>query len=536
MPSKIILFFLLLFPALAEGQILFEKSIAIGSSPQGNSIAETPDHGFYIGGSFNTNNSFGGSSEFPFIGRADSNGKVLWVRTISGFFNGRIFSVISTPDGGAVAAGFGSSGSDNLFTVTFDGSGNERGSYLSTFGLNQSSSVSMIPTLDAGYICAILSSGEIPIFKFNGSGLLQWSVSVIQQTFNLSGAAEIIQLADGSFILCSGPSTNFNSEVGILIKLSSSGSLLWEHTLLNAGIMTDITKTQDNGFAITGMVSDSLGSPQKEYVLKFDSDGSLLWQTKIDALANEEVNTITELSNGDLIVAGHTFSDNFFEEFFPPTDNALIERFQSDGTPVSVQTLNFPHFNSQVIKIIRTHDDGIAMTGTLSNFTSSFSISQSVLLGKTDSYLGGCHMSEGLFSSLPINILMDTVAGFVSQLNDGHTTLPITSTIEYQETDMCDPNPASDPLDANISVYPNPLPVGEQLTVSFHDNIIPAGFYQLSVRDILRRVKRQVDIYLTGGSKEFILDVQGLTTGLYFVELHGGENNTLFRELKFIKE
>lgn len=77
----------------------------------------------------------------------------------------------------------------------------------------------------------------------------------------------IIQLNDGSFLLLLSEPIDFQPT--LLVKLSSTGQLIWSKRTGTCQQILDIAPSKDGGFVATGSGNQ---------VIKFDADGSIIWQ------------------------------------------------------------------------------------------------------------------------------------------------------------------------------------------------------------------------------------------------------------------
>lgn len=121
------------------------------------------------------------------------------------------------------------------------------------------------------------------VAKYNTSGALQWisgiSVSALSDRF------ECIAIDSSGNLIVGGLSIDLNDTsgaVGLLAKFNSSGTLLWSKTVLGAtlGYSRSVNKVQvdseDNIYA-------SIGNPKT--ILKYDASGTLLFQTQSDSIS-----------------------------------------------------------------------------------------------------------------------------------------------------------------------------------------------------------------------------------------------------------
>lgn len=167
-------------------------------------------------------------------------------------------------------------------------------------------------TTEGGYIIA----GEYGIFdakiyvsKIDSIGNLQWaktyggnnsyaSVSSIKQTF------------DGGYIV-SGQITN-TFPLGYILKMDSLGNQTFFTTFgtyAGGDMHYNVTQILDSGYVVSGP-SNWFGSASIDDVnlIKFDSNGGMIWSKNIFGNSNDEVNYSLQTSEGGFIFIGSTGS------------------------------------------------------------------------------------------------------------------------------------------------------------------------------------------------------------------------------------
>jgi len=104
-----------------------------------------------------------------------------------------------------------------------------------------------------------------------------------------------------------------------VVKLSSSGALVWETSL--GGSASDIgygvIETTDNGLVIAGSTRSTDGhvsefrhssSYYEAWVVKLDSTGALVWETTFGGNNSEILNNVIKTSDGGFAVVGAAYS------------------------------------------------------------------------------------------------------------------------------------------------------------------------------------------------------------------------------------
>ena len=352
MKTKFTLFYALLaFTATSFSQspaIDWQKSFGSISADQARTIQQTTDGGYIVvgyAGASNADVTGGHGNNDIWVIKLSSSGTMQWKKAFGGSLNDYGYSIQQTPDGGYIVAGQTSStdgdavGNDGGFDAwvlkltstgvlewqkTYGGSSAELGYAIQN-------------TFDGGYILASITSSitnfgdvtgnhgatDIWVVKLSNSGIIQWQKS-LGGTGSDQGR-DIQQAADGSFIAVGYTLSNNGNVSGNhglndvwVVKLSSTGSLLWQKAL--GGTASEfaygIQVTADGGAVLAGYTSSNDGDVSglhgstDGWVVKLSSTGSLEWQKTYGGSAPDTFQTIQKTTDGGYIVAGNTSSNN----------------------------------------------------------------------------------------------------------------------------------------------------------------------------------------------------------------------------------
>lgn len=212
-------------------------------------------------------------------------------------------------------------------------------------------------TSDSGYIVAGTNASfgfggyDAWVVKLSASGATQW-----QKRFGGSQddmALSIEQTLDGSYMVAGSTSSN-DTDVSYnhggsdiwLVKLSPSGSIIWERTYGGSGadaVMT-LHQTPDRGFIVAGYSTSSDGDITLNkggydmWVFKIDSAGSMQWQKTYGGTGNEFSTSIRILDNG-YILAGYGSSTDGDITGSHGQDDIFVFRLSDTGAIVWKKTL-----------------------------------------------------------------------------------------------------------------------------------------------------------------------------------------------------
>ena len=331
----------------SSGTLQWQKNIGGGGDDKAYSIKQTTDGGYIVVGSSEssdgdvTNNN--GKTDF-WIVKLDSNGAVQWQESFGGSNDERANSVQQTADGGYIVAGYTSSSDgdvtsnlgqcdcwiiklDNtgalVWQKTIGGTGNDM-----TYSIQQTS--------DGGYImagCSSSNNGDVSgnhgfidfwVVKLTSTGSITWQKSLGGSENELAYAVQ--QTSDGGYIVCgytfsndgnvSGKNTDVTSPDTWIVKLNSTGSIVWQKCFggTSADIATTVQQTSDGGYIMAGS-SASTDAPvtgnhgaADYWLVKLNSSGTLQWQKSLGGSNDDVATSIKETSDGGFIVIGSSSS------------------------------------------------------------------------------------------------------------------------------------------------------------------------------------------------------------------------------------
>jgi len=281
------------------------------------------------------------------------------------------YSILQTSDGGYIAAGQTSSygaGARDIWVVKLDWDGAVEWQY--TYGgADHDFPYSIQQTSDGGYIVAgytySFGAGQTDswVLKLFSDGTVDW-----QGTCGGTGNDEafcIQQTSDGGYIAV-GSTNSFgagNSDVWV-VKLDSDGSIVWQNTSGGANYESAfcIQQTDDGGYIVAGY-TDSFGAGlQDVWIIKLASNGTITWQKTYGGPNNDLARSIRQTSDGGYIVAAYTDSFGTGRDFW-------ILKLSSSGTVEWQKTYGgtgyeMIHFSP----IQETSDGGFIVCGLTNSF------------------------------------------------------------------------------------------------------------------------------------------------------------------------
>jgi uncharacterized delta-60 repeat protein len=188
-------------------------------------------------------------------------------------------------------------------------------------------------TSDGGYIVAgstRSTNGDVTgnhgitdawVVKISSTGSLQWQKAL--GGTNNDYAQSILPTADGGYIMAGYTTSTDGDVIGNhgskdvwIVKLNSTGTLLWQKTLGGTGddYGRNIQSTSDGGFIIVGDTNSPNGDitvyqgDADAWVVKLSSTGSLQWQKNLGGTDYDIANSIQPTPDGGYIITGYTIS------------------------------------------------------------------------------------------------------------------------------------------------------------------------------------------------------------------------------------
>jgi type IX secretion system substrate protein len=341
MKKYLILFTAICFYQPSFAQIMWQYSYG-GSWPDwGNSIAQTPDGGYIIAATtWSNDGDVSGNHDLVRLGdywvaKLSVTGSLQWQKCFGGSREDIAASIAPCSDGGYIVAGesksndgdvSGNHGDEDFWVVKLSAVGDIE--WQKSLGGSQSdNATSIIQTFDGGFMVVgptVSTDGDVAcgpishawIVKLSPSGSIQWQKCIGDNT-HYTDAVAVIQTADSGYMIAGSSDVN-DSDIPcnhgnndfMIVKLSSSGSILWQKCY--GGSLWDdancMAQTTDGGFVVAGSTSsndgDVSGNPGS-WVIKLSPVGALQWQQCYGGYAAYSVAAATDggsivsaLSNG----------------------------------------------------------------------------------------------------------------------------------------------------------------------------------------------------------------------------------------------
>lgn len=274
-------------------------------------IDQTIDGGYIIVGNSNRSKTW--------IVKLDAIGNIEWQKSGAYFSPGGLYdsSIRQTRDGGyALTDNIGQTFGHfdfGLMKLNPDGSFAWRGVY----GNSESQLLGSLQiTDDGGFIISghTMDSGDDPNFsivRIDSLGSIVWQKQYASDNLKTYDTLPIIRnTPDGGFIV--GGNIHAYGDSVWIIKLDSNGNIEWQKIYYDITYgcweeyIQDIKYTSDGNYIFTGRIGDYFGRKTKIWIVKIDSEGSILWDKAYTPTNGNlrSVRSIDETSDGGYIIGG----------------------------------------------------------------------------------------------------------------------------------------------------------------------------------------------------------------------------------------
>jgi len=491
---------------------------------------------------------------------------IQWQKSFGGSGAETAKSVVQTPDGGYITAGFTNSsngnvtinhGNNDFWIVKMDGSGTLQWQ-KSLGGSNDDQAYSIRNTSDGGYIVAGFSDssdGDITlnkgfsdywIVKLNSLGNIEWQKTYGGQYQDV--ATSVKQTTDGGYVV-GGYSSSTNGDVTgnhgssdyWIIKLDSTGNLQWQKSLGGSSgeRAFDIQQTNEGSYIIAGDTYSYNGDlsttgfgARDFWIVKLGNTGNIVWEKRFGGSGEDNAYTIIQTTDSGYIAAGATTSTNGNITSNNGQGDYWIIKLDASGNLQWQKTFGSITYD-QAYSVSQTADENFIVAGYVSSNTGAaespaFASSQYWLV-KLDP-LGnilwqkdyGGNKFETAYSIIPTADSGFVVAGLSSSNPDSGDVTGNHGGDDFWIVKLGENQLSTheNNLKNKISIYPNPakdfvtidhLPIGT--TISIHD---------MSGRKILNKKYSETKVSINTST---------FSNGVYIIQVDDQEKTILSEKL-----
>ena len=317
-----------------NGEVEWVKGIGGGSNDSINSVSETTDGGYIVGGYFYSNSidlgngiSLANSGNYDgMVIKYNQNGEVEWAKGIGGEYSDYIYSVAETKDGGCIVGG-------EFFSSSID--------------------------LENGMSLTNNGNGDGMIIKYSSGGETEWAQGIGEK--NDDHIKSIAVTKDGGYIVGGyffsnsielGNGINLTKKLnmdGMIIKYNATGETEWAHGI--GGSLDDyvesVAETKDGGYIVGGYfysnsidlgneISLANNGSREGMVIKYGCTGEVEWAKEIGGTGHDYINSVAETKDGDYVAGGDFESESIDLGNRIILNNQSISTSYTDGMVIKI--------------------------------------------------------------------------------------------------------------------------------------------------------------------------------------------------------
>ncbi|OGF67685.1 MAG: hypothetical protein A2Y62_11205 [Candidatus Fischerbacteria bacterium RBG_13_37_8] len=315
------------------GNIIWRTVFGGSLADYGTSIAATADGGCIVAGH---GKSFGIGGMDAIAIKLNASGSVVWKRAYGGSTgDDSFYSIVTTPDGGYVAAGdtdsFGA-GALDAFVVKLDASGNIVWA-RTVGGAADDDALTIAQTSDGGYVTAgnTRSAGsggpDMMVLRFTSIGQ-----GILRRTYGSKGwdrGMSIAQAPDGNYVL-----TGYTLAFGVgnldilMLKITPLGSILWKRTFGGPKneMSLSVAPAPCGFYAIAGYTASFGKGLADILVMLVDSNGTVQRRRTFGSTGDDYSYAIAPTPDNNYLIAASTnsYGGGNFDNFIIKLD-AIME-------------------------------------------------------------------------------------------------------------------------------------------------------------------------------------------------------------------
>lgn len=428
---------------------LWQKTYSKGTMDHGRYAQKAIDNGYVVAGRA----LMSGTVDFDgWIVRTDYKGEVIWEKNYGDYYVDELEVIKTTSDNAYIAIG----------TSTMFG-----------------------------------NSGEGWVIKLDDNGEIIWNKGFHPQlSTGWDFLYDIIELADGSYVAVG--FGNSASTQAWIIKLSSSGEILWNHEFGDQywERLTSVKQTTDGGFIAAGDKHMQHGNivAHDAYLVKFNSLGEIEWEKTYGGIDNEMFRNVSINNDGTFTATGSKTHETTGNE------QAWVMKTDSQGNEIFNKVLNVG-----TITGITQLEDGNEIICANANQKSVL-----ILIDSEGNVLNQQFFSIGT---------IDDRATSMQITENGHVILGGRANAHTQAGDfwlvtMGEENTmnVNDWAKNEIKVYPNPATTQINIQSEWFIN-------EIKIKDLSGK---SISNQKVNNEKKFILNVQNFPSGVYLAEIISG--------------
>jgi hypothetical protein len=306
-----LLFLSFFFFCNTSAQITFERAYETLNDNRSNTVMQTSDDHFVMAGYIDVS----GSDQDIYLIKTDAYGDTVWTRTYARQWTEIPEVILETEDNNYLLAGHAvtRTGPTLMDALLMKIAPNGDLIWTKTIGVRDDGEqiYDMRPTADGNYIlCGEYDEGFIDIYyyllKINASGDSLWSAKYNPAAGDQARGRAVVPTDDHNFVIA-GYVNRDNNNSAHVARVDSNGQAVWSRTwdFEGAEYLSDIQKTADNGYIVSGYTNSHGAGNLDYYLIKTNSQGDSLWTRTYGGASSEFCYVVEQTADEGYIMAGY---------------------------------------------------------------------------------------------------------------------------------------------------------------------------------------------------------------------------------------
>lgn len=362
---------LLSFSVNAQG---WEKVYGAGKTDEGQIVLQTLDLGYLAVGN---SNSFGTDNDQDiYVVRTDVDGTLIWSKVYDEGIIENASAALEMENGSVVILGdiqqtVGAQ--PDIYLLQITKKGKEEWSSIIESDLEERASA-FVQTSDGGFAIIGKSMNEAGDFDVlflkvdeNGQEVFRKTYQFFENMDLDEEGVGIVKIEGGYVFVANveNPNAAVDNDM-MLVRIDELGTIIWEEQIstlyegiYREDIAMDLLRTQNGEVVIAGVRGDtaSFFDSKEAYVSRYTLDGDMVWEKVFGADLNEELLSIIELPNQELVAVGNV-------DVTESNTDVLLVRLSPDGEIIWERNLGRTFLSVESARdLALTKDGGFILTG-----------------------------------------------------------------------------------------------------------------------------------------------------------------------------
>jgi hypothetical protein len=279
----------------SRGNYLWTAYLDSGSSTRPYSVAQMPDNGFVIAGTYEQ------AMPSVYVSRVSYWGGLLWRKIYYYIFPTAYGRSVIVADSAIIVAGCYDM-NHSISCIDF----NDSLYWTRTYSTDHGTIWQIKPSLDSGYVMVGwiqngTDSSSVRLTKLNHEFDEIWSRDLNGEEGNYEGRSVAVTPDSGYIVV------GHVSENAMAAKYDKDGNLIWMRTDYGFGMANCIISSNSGGYIIGGYDIFSHPNPTVGHIIKINDAGDTLWTTSISYFNRDlGVRSVTEMPDGSIYATGYT--------------------------------------------------------------------------------------------------------------------------------------------------------------------------------------------------------------------------------------